>query len=157
MSQLASAALCHYLGFFRWLWNSAQDGQRLWSRDERDAWQPTNSLWQKFPACCQPGTIPLPPTPPSNGWRVFTLSSCLCRWQERGCYFQKKSKRKKLYVLSALRLISEVEFTHNSRKHPLSVLATRVSAARSKNHRRILLCYTKSHVIFKGKETFIVN
>lgn len=86
-------------GLFRWLWNSAQDRAAL-KRDERDAWQPTNSLWQKCPRLLPTGDSPA--FSPS-GSRVFTLSSMLCRWQERGCYFVKtKNKRRRWNFISLL-------------------------------------------------------
>lgn len=61
--------------------------ERLWSGMKETPDGQQNSLWQKFLA--SRGTIPLLPP---NGWHVFTLGSCLRRWQEGGRYFQKIKK-----------------------------------------------------------------
>lgn len=162
MSQLASGTLCHYLGFSAGC-GTVRRTERLWSGMKETPDSQQTRCGKNFPACCQPGTIPLLP----RRARVFSHSrSCLCRWQERGCYFQKKKLKRRNFISLLLHLISAVKRLNSptilEKLLPLdcfccSFSATTESAAPSENRFRILLCYTKSHEIFKHKETFIVN
>lgn len=86
--------------------------------------------------------------------------------RERMLLSKKTKKKRRNFISLLLHLISAVKRLNSptilEKLLPLacfrcSFSATRESAAPSKNRFRILLCYTKSHEIFKHKETFIVN
>lgn len=162
MSQLASGTLCHYLGFSAGC-GTVRRTERLWSGMKETPDSQQTRCGKNFPACCQPGTIPLLP----RRARVFSHSARVCAGDKReDATFKKNKKKRRNFISLLLHLISAVKRLNSptilEKLLPLdcfrcSFSATRESAAPSKNRFRILLCYTKSHEIFKHKETFIVN